>query len=145
MVAYVLGWPVPKEYFTDLKMCEDSVSLHCLCSWRTYRKGFVPNYLSEESRNAFVTNPLNWKTDASYAPKSNHKGAVLYKFNTIYPATNDARISNGLLWVKKPIFPWSFMYLTRNYHPGDINLFYINIRQNVEQRLHAYYKKYPPL
>jgi Protein of unknown function (DUF3089) len=143
VAAYVLGWPVPKQYFSSLKMCVDSTDINCLCSWRTYRKGFTPKHMREQTSNSFVTNPLNWKADETYAGKNENKGSVLLKFNKVYKKTTDAQIHNGLLWVKKPKFPWSFMYATRNYHIADINLFYINIRENVGQRINAYYKKYP--
>ena len=141
VAAYVVGWPVSTKYFISLKMCSDSLETNCLCSWRTFRKGYIPKYLKHNKENSFATNPLNWKTDDSYATRSENKGSVLLKFNKIYKRTTDAQISNGLLWVRRPKFPWSFMYFTHNYHPGDINLFYINIRENVEQRINAYFKK----
>ncbi len=141
VVAYVIGWPVPKDYFSSLKMCTDSLQTGCICSWRTIRNGFVPYYLKNENGNSFATNPLTWTTGNEYAPKELNNGSVLYKFNKIYKYTTDARISNGLLYVKKPKFPWSFLYFSRNYHVGDINFFYINIRENVRQRLHAFLEK----
>lgn len=141
VVAYLVGWPVPKEYFTSLKMCEDSLQTGCICSWRTLRKGFVPFYLKEERGNSFVTNPLTWTTDGQYASRKMNKGSVLTKFNKVYMHTTDAQISNGLLYVRKPKFPWSFLYFTRNYHVGDINLYYINLRENVTKRIGMYWKK----
>lgn len=142
VAAYVLGWPVSKKYFSSLKMCADSTETNCICSWRTFRKGFIPKYIRRDTIGAFVTNPLNWKTDETYATKFENKGSVI-KFNKVYKNITDARIRNGVLWVKQPKFPWSFLYFTRTYHIGDINLFYINIRENVEQRINAYFKKYP--
>jgi len=141
VVAYILGWPVPKEYFTSLKMCSDSIQTGCICSWRTLRKNYVPSYLKKEHGNSFVTNPLTWSTDSVYASKKMNKGSVLFKFNKLYPHTTDARISNGLLWVKKPKFPWSFLYFTKNYHAGDINLFYLNLRENVQLRINHFLKQ----
>jgi Protein of unknown function (DUF3089) len=141
VVAYVIGWPVPKEYFSSLKMCTDSLQTGCLCSWRTFRNGFVPYYLINENGNSYVTNPLNWTTGNDYASKKLNKGSVLTRFNKIYKQTTDAQISNGLLYVKKPKFPWSFLYFTRNYHIADINLFYLNIRENAGQRIAEFLKK----
>jgi hypothetical protein len=37
--------------------------------------------------------------------------------------------------------PGSFFYWTRNYHIGDINLYYLNIRENVSQRIRMFWKK----
>ena len=139
VVAYVIGWPVPKEYFSSLKMCNDSLQTGCICSWRTLRKGYIPKFLKNEMGNSFVTNPLSWTTNEQYVSKKFNNGSVLTNFNKIYTSTTDAQIHNGLLWVKKPKFPWSFLYFKRNYHIGDINLFYVNIRENVRQRINSYF------
>lgn len=139
VVAYIAGMPLPREYFSSLKMCEDSLQTGCLCSWRTFKKGYRPSFVKKENGNAFATNPLTWKTDGEYASRQLNKGSVLFKFNKIYPATTDARIYEGILWVKKPKFPWSFLYFTRNYHAGDFNLYYLNVRENAEQRIEQYF------
>jgi hypothetical protein len=141
VAAYVFGWAVPKEYFSSLKMCDDSLQTGCICSWRTVRRGFVPKYVRNENGNSFTTNPLTWTRTEEKATKKLNKGSVLTKFNKMYPYTTDAQIVNGLLWVKKPKFPWSFLYFTRNYHIGDINLFYLNIKENVGQRVREFMKK----
>ena len=141
VVAYLAGWPVPKDYFTTLKMCTDSLQTGCLCSWRTFHKGYIPHYLKNENGNSYATNPLTWTTNEEYASKQFNKGSVLTKFNKVYKQANDAQLHNGLLWIKKPKFPWSFLYFTKNYHPGDINLFYLNIRENVRQRICMYWKQ----
>ncbi|HET6996308.1 MAG TPA: DUF3089 domain-containing protein [Chitinophagaceae bacterium] len=138
VVAYVTGWPVPKDYFTSLKMCSDSLQTGCLCSWRTLRNNYVPYYVKNENGNSYATNPLTWTTDSTYAPKKLNKGSILFKFNRIYKQTTDAHISNGLLYVSRPKFPWSFLYGTKNYHIGDINLFYLNIRENTRQRIRSF-------
>ncbi len=141
VVAYLAGWPVPKNYFSSLNMCEDSLQTGCLCSWRTFRKGYVPFYLKNENGNSYVTNPLTWDTSNNYVSRQLNKGAVLKNFNSIYKKTTGAQISNGLLYTRKPKFPGSFLYFSRNYHIGDINLYYINIRENVKQRIGAYWKQ----
>jgi len=141
VVAYIAGWPIPKDYFSSLKICVDSMQTGCICSWRTLRNDYVPYYLKNEKGNSFVTNPLTWSTTEEYASRKMNKGSVLFKFNKIYSHTTDAKISNGLLYVNKPRFPWSFLYFTRNYHVGDINLFYMNIRENLGQRINKFLKK----
>jgi len=140
VVAYIAGWSVPKEYFTSLKMCNDSLQTGCICSWRTLRNGYVPYFLKNENGNSYVTNPLTWTTDSLYAPQKLNKGSVLTKFNRVYRQTTDAQIRNGFLYVRRPKFPGGFLYLTKNYHIGDINLFYFNIRENIKQRIHSFNK-----
>jgi Protein of unknown function (DUF3089) len=140
VAAYIPGWSVPKEYYSSLKMCSDSLETGCICSWRTFRKGYVPFYLKKEKGNSYVTNPLSWTTDTAFAPRELNKGSVLTKFNKVYKQRSGAQTSNGLLYISKPKFPWSFLYLG-NYHIGDINLFYLNIRENVRQRIRSYQMK----
>ncbi|MBI5858368.1 MAG: DUF3089 domain-containing protein [Sphingobacteriales bacterium] len=141
VAAYVIGWPVPKKYFSSLKMCNDSLQTGCICSWRTLRNGYIPYFLKDEKGNSFVTNPLTWTASDEYVSRKSNKGSVLTHFNKIYRHTTGAGIGNGFLYVKNPKFPWSFLYFTRNYHIADINLFYINLRENIRQRINAYWKK----
>jgi hypothetical protein len=110
----------------------------CLCGWRTFRKGFKPPYVEAENEFSLVTNPITWKITPDYAPKKLNKGSVLYNFNKVYRRTTDAQINEGVIWVTRPKFPWSFLYSARNYHVGDINLYYLNIRGNVEQRINYF-------
>lgn len=140
VAAYIIGWPVPKEYFTTLKMCEDSLQTGCLCSWRTLKRNFVPYYLKKENGNSYATNPLTWTTSNDYASRKLNKGSVLTNFNRVYKNTTDAQVNNGLLYVRKPKFPWSFLYFTRNYHIADINLYYINLRENISRRIAMFWK-----
>lgn len=140
VAAYVIGWPVPENYFSALPLCKDSLQTGCVCSWRTLRRNYVPPFMKNEKETAWVTNPLTWTTGPDYAPRSLNKGSVLTRFDKVYKKTTDARISNGLLFVKKPRFPMSFLYLTRNYHIADINLFYVNLRENISRRIAMYWK-----
>jgi hypothetical protein len=140
VVAYLAGWPVPKNYFSKLAMCVDSFSTGCICSWRTLKRGFIPYYYKKENNSSFATNPLSWTTTEEYIPRDRNKGSVLGNFSKIYPGTTDAQLHGGFLWVNRPKFPGSFLLRTRNYHIGDINLYYMNIRENVEQRIRSYFK-----
>jgi len=139
VAAYVVGMTIPRNSFSSLQMCEDSLQTGCFCGWRTFREGYKAPYVEAEKEFSFVTNPITWKTDSEYARKKMNSGSVLYKFNKVYKRTTDAQIYEGVIWVKRPKFPWSFLYSTKNYHVGDINLYYVNIRKNVGQRIKCYF------
>jgi hypothetical protein len=143
VAAYVVGMVIPKDYFAALKFCEEPQQTGCLCGWRTFRKGYKPPYVETENGNALVTNPITWKTDSSYASRKMNAGSVLYKFNKLYKKTTDAQIHDGILWVRRPKFPWSFLYTTKNYHAGDINLYYMNIKKNLGHRIENYFQNIP--
>ncbi|MFN4286196.1 MAG: DUF3089 domain-containing protein [Lacibacter sp.] len=138
VVAYLLGLPLPEGYFTTLGPCSNAAATGCYVSWRTFRAGYLPAYVKREKLPAVVVNPLSWTTDTLPVNRTAHEGAVLFNFNKVYPRTNGAQIRRGVLWIDKPRFPFSFLSTRKNYHAGDINLFYINIRNNLQQRVLAW-------
>lgn len=137
VVAYLIGIPVAAGSFQSIPVCNDSLQTGCFLTWRTFRRGFEPDY-NQYFRQSVVVNPLNWKTDTSYAAVPLHRGAILRDFNTINYHVNDAQSHKDLLWVSRPRFPGSRFYRSKNYHIGDYNLFYLNIRENLDQRVRAY-------
>jgi hypothetical protein len=147
VAAYIVGWGIPKKLFTAIPLCTDPIQTGCICGWRTLKRGYVPFYIKDEHGNSWVTNPISWTAEEKYIPRKQNKGSILFNFNRLYMHTTGAQISNGLLYVKKPVFPWSFLIFKRNYHIGDINLYYIDLRENIEQRVNAYLKStsFPPL
>lgn len=138
VAAYIIGWPVPQNYFAVLPPCRKPAETGCFCTWRTYRKNYVPEYIQKEDPPAWVTNPLSWTLDSAVAPRELNKGSVMRDFTKVFPATTDAVIGEGVLWVSKPKFPGGAFFWTKNYHIADINLFYLNIRANVAERVDAY-------
>ena len=139
IAGYCIGWPIPMDKFQKAKICQGDSDLQCLCGWRTLKNGFIPSFMKKDHNNSYVTNPLSWTISNENMPRSANKGSVLLNFNKIYPRTTNARISEGLLFVNKPRFPGSFLYHKRNYHIADINLYYMNIRENVRTRIEAYF------
>jgi hypothetical protein len=140
VAAYIIGIGIPKDYFTDLSPCRDSAQTGCFIGWRTYKRGYEPEFVKKENGNGFVTNPLTWTSTPEYAPKKLNKGGVLRKFNTVVPGVADAQIHDDVLWIHRPRFQGSVFFRSKNYHIGDINLFYVNIRENLRTRISAFWK-----
>ena len=57
VVVYLLGWQIPKDYFTTLQMCADSTQTGCLCGWRTLRKGYIPGLYKKRKRKLLCYQP----------------------------------------------------------------------------------------
>ena len=87
-----------------------------------------------------VVNPLSWTTDPGYVSAEFNKGGVLRNFNKIVPGVSDAQIHKNILWTRKPDVPGKILLTTKNYHVGDINLYYMNIRENVATRIRSFKK-----
>ncbi len=143
VVAYLAGIPVARDQFNFLKVCGGPDEIGCFTTWRTWRKGHYPKGHDPEADIA-VTNPLNWTTTTAYASRSESKGAVLSNFDKIYPEATDAQVHEGLLWVDRLKFPWSFlMFFKHNFHIADLNLFYVDIRENARLRAETYLQRRP--
>lgn len=138
--AYLIGLALPQAEYQQITICENENETGCYMGWRTFKKGYVPAYIKKETTPAVVVNPLSWKTDTIRVPRSKNEAAVLLRFNKPYANTNGAQIRNNVLWIEKPRFPFSFLDKRKNYHAGDINLFYVNIRNNVAERVENFLK-----
>ena len=140
IAAYLVGIPVEGDYFHELKPCDSPDETGCFVSWRAYRKGRYPKDHTKNNE-LVVTNPLVWNSSSTLAPKTLNKGAVLRKFGKLYPQLAEAQVNDGLLWLERPKFPGSFLLTNPNYHVGDYNLYYMNVRQNAMDRVKAFLNK----
>ena len=135
VAAYLIGIKVEKDDFQNIIPCRDSLDTGCFTAWRTFRRGYEPK---ESSPKEVVVNPLLWTSDETYAPRSLNLGAVLVPFEKVRPANTDAQVHGAILWASKPKFPGSFLLTRKNYHAGDFNLFYVNVRRNAQARVRAF-------
>lgn len=139
--AYLLGMPAPQHYFKTISSCRDSNSTGCFVSWRTYKRNYTDTgYIAKEKFKSDVTNPLTWDSSTRYAPATMNTGGIMKNFNKIKKGIVDAQIHENVLWTSKPKFFGNIFLTEKNYHIGDINLFYNNIRQNVRTRITNYIK-----
>lgn len=138
VVAYIVGLPVPKNAFKTIPVCDNPNQTGCFCSWRTFEKGYEPNFPTSDA--IAVVNPLSMSTDNSYVSSEKHKGGVLLGFKKTDENLNDAQIHNGILWISKPSFKGSWLIRSKNYHAGDYNIFYINIRDDIQRRVGLFWK-----
>lgn len=146
VAAYLPGMPIPPDSLAGLPVCQDSTDTGCWMSWRTYRWGYQPVQSPNTQSEPVCVNPISWlyegtgKSDSiqGYVPRRHHKGAVVKPFGRIYPHRCDAATYRGILWVHRPRFPGSFLIRSANYHAGDINLFYMDVRFNAALRVQRF-------
>jgi len=141
IVMYLIGMPVPDNYFENFKACETAEETGCYCSWRSYKRNFYPKSLGKVE-NIVVTNPLSWQTNTTYVAKEKNRGTVLLDFEDgIFPKLADAQVHKDVLWVTKPKFKGSIFLTFRNYHIADYNLFYGNIYYNAQLRTQKFLER----
>lgn len=141
ITAYLIGMPVPKNSFKNIKVCTDTARTGCFVSWRTFQDGYLNPYISWSDSSIAVVNPILWGTDTSRSIRKQHMGAILYNYQKLYKHTHEAQVRGNALYISKPRFPGSFLVRMENYHAGDYNLFYVNIRDDISRRIRAYMKE----
>lgn len=145
--AYIFGYPITSdelseyptlkpatgEFDTGKVICINSVSHPDACG-------------AMFQDNVVCINPLNWKTDTTYAPAGMNDGTVFFAadgtsdtlFNAI-GARLDAKgrsiIIDGLKDDDYYIESIGSLFPKGNYHVYELNLFFLDIQNNLRQRL----------
>ena len=139
VAAYLVGIEVTTDHFEAIPVCESPDQTGCFVSWRTWRKGHLPERFYDPERPTAVVNPISWTTDTAWVDRRYHDGAVLYNYDKgIYPRLIGAGIHEGVLWADKPQFFGSIFFTRKNYHIGDYNLFWLDVRRNARRRVAAF-------
>jgi len=138
VAAYLVGMPLEPDWFSTIQPCITPTQTGCAVSWRTLRDGYKPAYVAKEKFVSVVTNPLTWDSNKQMADRTDNKGGLLLNFNKLIPKITNAHATEGVLWTDKPHFFGNLFLTTKNYHVADLNLFYLNVRENVKQRVQAF-------
>ncbi len=135
VAAYLVGWPFQENTFTHLPLSEAPDETGVVMGWNSWKRGSVPKkHYKPFFKGAVVTNPLTWRTDTTYAPPSAHEGMLMGNYKKIRENHVDAQAHAGILWVKNPL-P---LLPINNFHVADINLFWLDIRSNVAERVETF-------
>lgn len=138
VAAYLVGISVD-NCAIPLPLCQSADQTGCYVSWRTHHiTSKVYNKYPQECIG--ITNPISWETNLKYVPKTANKEALISTDKDLLHQLVSAQIKNGAVVTERPRFPGSFLIRTKNYHRGDINLYYGSIQDNVIIRCRAYQK-----
>lgn len=140
--AYVIGYQIEKQAFRQLPMGTSPTQTGCFVGWRTYQQGEVPRSVQDERGNSQCVNPLSWTTATDWV-SANVQGGPIPRVNDLTNQPMSARIEpqSGILWVKLPDGMGNRVATMKNLHVLDVNLFWMNIRENVRERILAYRKQ----
>jgi hypothetical protein len=103
-------------------------------SWNTYKKNKLPKKYNNWFKDKVTSNPITWDKSV-YTKREDHKG-FLFSNGKIYDKALKIEVVDGLVWTTLPRFPLRiFAVFRKNYHVGDVNLFWEDIKQNSELRV----------
>ena len=139
VAAYLIGHPIMESDFMTIPVCNNKHQTGCVVSYNTF--GWDSRSKIKDYSKAICVNPLSWKTDEQFVKKEKHLGAISQSFEKIDTALIGCKCNEGVLWITKPLKKEYDHLAGKNYHIYDYNLFYANIRQNIEDRLKAFFKQ----
>ena len=158
VAAYVIGHPITAAYLADnphLKFAEGPDDTGVIISYNTQAADFftqqppvTPNPVLYGMVGR-VINPINWKTDNTYAAKSESLGSFMPDHSLIFqtmPQYADAQIdiAHGVLVCSTAEEPFTSYLETLAgfpkgvYHSFDIPLYYYDLRANAQNRVNKY-------
>jgi hypothetical protein len=140
--AYIIGYRIPVGTFSHIPIGNTADATGCYVGWRSYPKGELSGQIKNEAGNSVCVNPLTWNNSTAWASESLNKGS-LFGFNKMFPHAVGAGIESGsnVLWVSLPDEVGGNIKKMKNLHIMDYNLFWMNIRENVRQRIDAYFRE----
>jgi len=139
IAAYIPGIGIKPNEYKSIKPMTKPTETGGFVSWNTRKKGSYPKNKTLYN-GAVTTNPITWDTSKT-TTFNQHKG-FLYSNGKLYRKALKIKITDGMVWSTNPKFPLRFfMSFIKNYHIGDINLFWQDIKQNVELRTKIWFEK----
>lgn len=139
VAAYIPGIGFDKNQFGTVKFMDRPDQIGGFVTWNTFKKKFdKKNY--NWYKGKVVINPVTWDT-TRIAKRELHKG-FLFSNGKMYKNSFNTHLGDGVIWISPPHFPYRYLtFAMRNYHSGDINLFWEDIRQNAILRAKTYLDK----
>lgn len=130
VLAYLVGMPIVNE-FSNFAPCTTPTETGCFVSWRTFNKDFTPEVIGD---SIVCTNPITFLPSGENSTDE-HLGVLFPNGKLKAKKSIIAEVSEGYLAIELTKFPFKQLYDWDNYHKADYNLFWLNMRNNFEQRI----------
>ena len=140
VAAYLPGMDMVASEFNTIPTCDVPDQTGCLCTWMTYGEGFLPDWLirkraKPDSEPLLIVHPVTWTKLENINKLDSHLGVVRPSFRLSKPRAIQTWITKeNVLWMGAPKLLGGRMFQRDNWHSGDINLFWLNIYKNVQER-----------
>ena len=150
VACYAIGWRVTQqdlEAFPHLAVAQAEADTGVIISFNSESKAVTSSLMVPEQ--TLGINPLNWRTDSTYADPAQNKGACFTNYDGKVvreaPGLTGAYLDSkrGTLKVDDSITPEEYppgldLFPKGVYHLYDYQFFYRNLQENVAKRTAAY-------
>lgn len=131
LIAYLVGYPVPKNRFLNIPVSNKKTDNQCFVSWSTFGENSYPKYFREAYDNSYSTNPVSWGKDSK---KEEHLGSFSYDLTKKDVSMISVSKYRGVLQISKP--KWYYPCLpNKDFVIMDYHLFIEDLKKNFIERL----------
>lgn len=153
IACYAIGWRITEEElraYPQLRPAAGETDTGVIVLFNSEAEWITDSLLVPAGVKTVGINPLNWKTDATPAPKECNLGSCVYdlfgRLLLAEPGYAGARLdpARGTLKITGIPFddyPETLIFPKGVYHLYDYQFFFGNLRENVQKRIDAYLKK----
>jgi hypothetical protein len=136
VAAYIPGIGIDTNEFKTIRLMTTPGETGGFVTWNTFKRKLDQQQYKWYKGKA-VVNPVTWDLEVN-VDKKEHKG-FLFSNGKLYEHSFNTHLSDGIIWISTPHFPYRYLSFTmKNYHVGDVNLFWEDIRQNALLRSQNY-------
>jgi len=148
VAAYIIAYSVTSDFLkenTHVKYASGASDTGVVISWNTEGPGNSGQHNVVLLPNAVSINPINWKLDDTKAELSENLGSFDKNSLTVTSGIADARIdlTRGSVICttvdpSKYAIAMTALFGPECYHGYDYEFYYVNLRENVKQRISSY-------
>jgi hypothetical protein len=143
VAAYPVGMYFSCDTLSSIGPCTARGQTGVFATWNTFRWGSSLVNKQKFTKGACCTNPLTWTTtDEELAPADRHRGSLPFTFDRIDSCMVRTQRHGSALWCDRPKKDGYMLIASgESYHVGDINLFWMDIREHVALQVKNYLEK----
>jgi hypothetical protein len=153
VAAYLIGGPIDVAPGLGIPPCDAPEQTGCLVAWNARGPRFAGSAFDfRGGGERLCVNPLSWRRDEEPVGAERNEGAVFLHASdgTPLPGFADAQCRDGVLLVRAIGEPprdlrsrlLDFVIGPENYHPIELQLYYMSLRRNAQERVHAYLRQH---
>jgi hypothetical protein len=137
VIAYIPGIGVKKNEFKTIPLLTKENEVGGFVTWNTFKKKINMDRYEMWYKGKAVINPVTWSIEKQ-AERGQHKG-FLFSNNKLYKHSFSTHLIDGAVWISRPHFPyWTIAWSLNDYHIGDVNLFWEDVKVNSKLRLSVF-------
>ena len=138
--AYLPGIGINEEEYKSIRLLTNELETGGFVSWNTFKRRYKTKKYKNWYKGKATINPVTWDRQA-LAKRAKHKGFLFWD-DKIYTQSFHTHVTDGAVWISLPHVPFrSLAWTLKDYHIGDVNLFWKDIQSNAKKRVEAYQQK----